>query len=273
MFGKIFASMYEGTLHGQWQAIITMQQLVVLADSEGYVDMTAQAISSRTSIPLDIIEHGLTVLSEPDSYSRNPIKDGRRIELIDPARPWGWRLVNHAYYRDLASKADKRNKDRLRIAEKRDKSRVSQQVAGSRGQSQKSPIQKQDTKATKSNGRQADHIVGHRFADFWAVYPRKVKRKQSIDLWKRKRLDQHADAIIADVYARIADDPQWKETRLIPHPTSYMNAERWYDEWREASAPEDRWKRANRIAKERGIDAFRGAPHETPEQFMARVGV
>lgn len=115
MYGKLFASMYEGTLYGQWQAIITLQQLVVLADEMGVVDMTPPAIAARTSIPLEIIEVGLTTLQNPDPYSRSPGEEGRRLVLIDDSRPWGWRIVNYRYYRDLANRDDKRRKDRERL--------------------------------------------------------------------------------------------------------------------------------------------------------------
>lgn len=119
MYGKIFESMYKGTLYGQWEAIVTFQQLIVLCDSDGVVDMTPPAIAATTSIPLDIIQKGIEALEQVDQYSRSPAHNGRRIVLIDPARPWGWRIVNHDYYRNLASKEDKREKDRARIAEKR----------------------------------------------------------------------------------------------------------------------------------------------------------
>jgi hypothetical protein len=107
MYGKLFASMYDGTLYGQWQAIVTLQQLVVLANSEGVVDMTPPAIAARTSIPLEIIEAGLVQLSEADKYSRSDAEQGRRIVLIDPDRPWGWRIVNHAKYRNMSSQRDR----------------------------------------------------------------------------------------------------------------------------------------------------------------------
>lgn len=121
MYGKLFASMYEGTLYGQWQAIVTLQQLVILADEDGIVDMTPPAISARTSVPLDIIEIGIDALSAADKYSRSPDDEGRRIVLIDESRPWGWRIVNYLYYRNLGSRVDKKIKDKKRIAEKRSK--------------------------------------------------------------------------------------------------------------------------------------------------------
>ena len=74
MYGKVFDSMYDGTLasRGPWQALVTFQQLIVLATPDGVVDMTADAISRRTSIPLEIIELGIAKLMEPDARSRTP---------------------------------------------------------------------------------------------------------------------------------------------------------------------------------------------------------
>lgn len=124
IYGKIFDSIYDGTLYGHWEAIVTMQQLIVLSTPDGVIDMTPQAMAARTSIPLDIITKGLKVLSEPDPYTRTPGEDGRRIALLDDHRPWGWRLVNHGKYRRLRDMDQKREADRDRIAEKRNKSKV-----------------------------------------------------------------------------------------------------------------------------------------------------
>jgi len=119
MYGKLFSSMYEGTLYGQWQAIVTLQQLVILADADGVVDMTPPAIAARTSIPLDIIEAGLRQLSEADKYSRSDAEEGRRIVPIDPERPWGWLIVNYAKYRDMRSAEDRKAYMREYMRDKR----------------------------------------------------------------------------------------------------------------------------------------------------------
>ena len=54
MYGKLFVQMYEGTLasKGPWEALVTFQQLIILANRHGEVDMTPDAISRRTTIPL-----------------------------------------------------------------------------------------------------------------------------------------------------------------------------------------------------------------------------
>lgn len=123
MYGKIFKSMYEGTLYGQWEAIVTFQQMIVLCDSNGILDMTPEAISARTSIPLDIIQRGLSQLSQPDPETRTLGHEGRRIQLIDEHRPWGWYIVNHDKYRALKSQEEIREKARKRKQKQRERER------------------------------------------------------------------------------------------------------------------------------------------------------
>jgi hypothetical protein len=124
MYAKIFAQIYDGTLasQGPWQALVTFQQLLILADEEGVVDMTPDAISRRTTLPLEIVQQGIDALSEPDPYSRTPDEGGRRIVLLDEARPWGWRIVNYMKYRQIKRQQDRREYMAQYQRERRNKS-------------------------------------------------------------------------------------------------------------------------------------------------------
>ena len=110
MYGKMFVQMYDGTLatRGPWQALVTFQQLITLANRHGEVDMTAEVLSRRTTIPLDIILLGLAELSKPDPGSRTPECEGRRIVPLDDHRDWGWRIVNYALYAKIRSDEERR---------------------------------------------------------------------------------------------------------------------------------------------------------------------
>ena len=110
MFGKIFESIYDGSLHGDWKALVVFQQLIVLCDSDGVIDATTRAIAARTGIPIEIINEGIEALEQPDDESRSREMEGRRIVRLDDHRSWGWQIVNHAQYRDTVSKADARTK-------------------------------------------------------------------------------------------------------------------------------------------------------------------
>ena len=119
MYGKVFESLYQGSLYGDWKAIITMQQLIVLADSKGIVDMTPQAISGMTSIPLDIIQDGIEALLLPDPDSRTDGHNGVRIKPVDDHRNWGWFLVNYDKYKNMRSAEDRREYMKNYMAEQR----------------------------------------------------------------------------------------------------------------------------------------------------------
>lgn len=72
---------------------------------------------------------------------------------------------------------------------------------------------------------------GNRFEEFWKAYPRKVNRKGAEKVWKSKRLESKADQVITDVQSRVADAGQWTDPNFIPHATTYLNNERWEDQW------------------------------------------
>ena len=157
MYGKIFDSMYTGTLYGHWEAIVTFQQLIVLCDADGIVDMTPQGICGCTSIPLDILTKGLKVLSEPDPFTRTPGSEGRRIELIDDHRPWGWHIVNHEKYKALQDADTVRAQTRARVQRHRDMKRG---VTDGNGQQRTVADEKRHTDTNTNTETKDQSIVG-----------------------------------------------------------------------------------------------------------------
>jgi hypothetical protein len=109
MYAKVFSQIYDGTLCtcGKWQALVTFQQLLVLADKNGIVDMTIAAIARRTTIPIEIIQEGIGELLKADPESRTPTEEGRRIIPLSNERNWGWEIVNYKHYRNLRSEEER----------------------------------------------------------------------------------------------------------------------------------------------------------------------
>jgi hypothetical protein len=171
VYGKLFQSMYDGTLtsKGPWQALVTFQQLIGLADRRGMVDMTMDSISRRTTIPLDIIKVGIEALSQPDPDSRSQVEEGRRIILIDAVRTWGWRLVNYEYYRNLRLAEDRREYHReygsTRRAAKKKKSTKDNKVNHGSTKSTNSisiGISSKDTVSNETVGKPAEPVPPQR---------------------------------------------------------------------------------------------------------------
>lgn len=91
------------------------EDLLTLADSDGVVDMTPEAISRRTNVPIELVRRGLAALEAPDPRSRTPDHEGRRIVRLDDHRDWGWLIVNYGKFRLTASDEQRREKTRLRV--------------------------------------------------------------------------------------------------------------------------------------------------------------
>ena len=120
-----------------WKALVTFQQMIVLCDSDGVVDITQEALHFRTGIPLEILKEGIKELESSDKRSRSLKNNGCRIIRLDAHRDWGWKLVNHKYYRDLATHEEKKERDKIRMREKRANKRSKiRGVAGCSDQSQ-----------------------------------------------------------------------------------------------------------------------------------------
>jgi len=65
------------------------------------------------------------------------------------------------------------------------------------------------------------------FEGFWTVYPRQIARGLCITIWKRRKLDDHAEDVIAAVKAWSRCE-QWRRG-IIPNPSTFLNQERWKD--------------------------------------------
>jgi hypothetical protein len=121
MYAKIFTSIYQGTLRGNSHGLLVFTNLLAHCDRDGIVDMHHRAIADEVGLTVDEVRAALLHLESPDPESRTPDEEGRRIVRLDDHRAWGWRVVNHAKYRDMKNEADRRESVRLAVAKHRAK--------------------------------------------------------------------------------------------------------------------------------------------------------
>ena len=228
MYGKVFESMYGGTLSTNWKGLITFQQMIVLCDADGIIDITTSAISRHTGIPPDIIEEGIAFLELPDPDSRTPDLDGKRIVRLDDHRSWGWFIVNHSKYKALQDSDHVREQNRIRKQRQRDKERRSRNVTDGHALSRHTDTDT-DTDNTAS------------FDAFWSLYPKKVDKKKAQVAWKKLSMSKQKLAIF-DIETRY----QGVNKQYIPNPTNYIRGERWNDESIAVDEEESIFERAER---------------------------
>ena len=223
MYGKIFSSIYDGTLGEDWRALITFQQMIILCDSDGVVDMTPESIFRRTNIPIEHIKAGIEILESKDPYSRTQGENGRRIIRLDEHRPWGWQIVNHGKYRDLNDydKVKEQNRERQKRYRKKEKSNASNVTITDDNVKSRHTDTNTDTKTLEA------------FNTFWQHYPKKKNKGQARKAWLKCSPDKPLIEKIhqAIEVAKESDDWQKDKGKYIPYPATWLNAEGWDDHY------------------------------------------
>lgn len=234
MYGKVFSQMYDGTLatKGPWQALVTFQQLIVLADMDGDVDMTAEAISRRTTVPLDVIKIGIAALEAPDPESRSPGNDGRRIVRLREHTDWGWHLVNYQRYAKIRDQEARKEYKKEWVSAKR-----RQKSTGVDSRQVSTMSTHTDTDAVKKDIVRTASVPAA-FDTFWKTWPagpRKVAKAACLKRWLSLGIkDPLEHQIIAHVRA-MAKTEQWRD--FCPAPLTYLNQRRWEDGAPQAASP------------------------------------
>jgi len=68
------------------------------------------------------------------------------------------------------------------------------------------------------------------FAEFWEAYPRKVNKKEAKQKWFKAKLPDLAFILKALEIQKQTESWQKNKGKYIPHPTTWLNQERWEDE-------------------------------------------
>ena len=113
MYGKIFASLYQGSLRGCAHEILVFTNMIASSDARGCCDKHHRAIADEVGLTVDEVRAAIATLESPDRDSRSVESEGRRIVRLDGHRDWGWGIVNHSKYRAIRNEDDRRESNRL----------------------------------------------------------------------------------------------------------------------------------------------------------------
>lgn len=108
LYSRVFLQILDSSLANDWQARFVFEDFLKLANEDGVVDMTHEAVARRTNVPMETVRHGIGILESPDPGSRNADEGGRRIVRLDDHREWGWRIVNWSRYDSIRSNLELR---------------------------------------------------------------------------------------------------------------------------------------------------------------------
>jgi hypothetical protein len=283
LFVKIFSQILDSSIAEDYLVRLVFEDMLKLADRDGFVDMTAGAIARRTNVPLEIVSRGIEKLAEPDPESRSPEEEGRRIVLIDPHRPWGWRIVNYMHYRVIRDDETRReqNRESQRRHRERDKSvtkcdgqQMSASVSNGKPRQPMSAQVEEEAEAdvdvkTISPRRKADGGVSEDLCSrIYDLYPRKVGRRDALAAIGKAiaqlRQGEGAQGMSRDEAITFltqrtetfAKSPAGQRGKFTPHPATWFNQSRYLDDPAEWKADSDLREPKPSPTKER-IDATR----------------
>lgn len=78
--------------------------MLAMANADGVVEASVPGLADFSKVTLEECQEALRKLSEPDEFSRSKENEGRRISEVDG----GWKILNHAKYREKLNLEERR---------------------------------------------------------------------------------------------------------------------------------------------------------------------
>jgi len=223
--------------------------MLATKDENGYVRGNATSLARLANVSLESAKEAIEKFQLPDPDSNSTEEDGRRIQAV----PGGWFVINHARYREK----DYREYEAERKKEYRKKQSLSRTCPGHVPDSSASAsasvsaseIKDRDRVQGKGKGKDGDP---QDFELFWSAYPRKVAKGAARKAWAATAGKRPPVAEIVSAVTTQAETEQWREAggQFIPHPATWLRAERWGDVVNDRPV----WKDCSRRCKYYDID-------------------
>ena len=141
MYGKIFKSLFYGTLCGQSDAQLVFVCLIAHADRDGDVELPPAVIATVCGLTSERISAAIGILEACDPESRSPELDGRRL---NPGGPGRWSIVNYEKCRGIRDEDERRTQTREATRRYRAKKSASSSVSRRKSRvSQREPLRAQ----------------------------------------------------------------------------------------------------------------------------------
>jgi len=133
-----------------------------------------------------------------------------------------------------------------RERDRADRRHLAQSEGGKKGNKIRLEKEKRTNTHAKKNGLAEGSEVEREFEnEFWSIYPRKVRKKDALNSYKKARKSITADIIKDSINQHLKGIWAEKEIRFIPHPSTWLNAEGWNDD---ASKPDALTEKAPAIS-------------------------
>ena len=125
-YTKLFSSIVASTIWREDDKTrLVWITMLALKNERHLVEASLPGLADLARVTLTECEKAVAKLEGPDKYSRKQDNRGRRIEKVEG----GWKILNGEYYRQLLSKEERREYQRLYQQEYRKRHKDMQEAA------------------------------------------------------------------------------------------------------------------------------------------------
>ena len=104
-YAKLFSSITESSLWSEPKEVrLLFVTMLAKANSVGFIEAAIPGLARAANLTLEEVQNAITILENPDPFSKNPDCEGRRVI---PA-PGGWIVLNYEEYRSRQSEDERR---------------------------------------------------------------------------------------------------------------------------------------------------------------------
>jgi len=238
-YTKLFRSIVDSTIWAEDDKTrIVWITMLAMADQHGEISASVPGLARAAGVEVPDCEAALEKFLSPDKYSRTTDDEGRRIEVIDG----GWSVLNHAKYRDRASKDDAKAKNAERQQRFRDRKKRNAPVTDSHA-----PVtQDRDIAEAEAEAERKPRPVSpisppvasdetHEFLNLlWELSPRRSRLRTSkrkvLTAWKRIPAKDRPDAkTVLDAYGAWLKSEEWTKDngQYVPGLHRWINDRQW----------------------------------------------
>ena len=238
--------------------------MLAIRDRWHVVNASVPGLADAARVSIEDCRRALQILSSPDPDSRTKESEGRRIKEVQG----GWFVINGELYRNKMSLDERREYNRTKQTEyrRRKESALPSCVQSSTQCTQtetetetdikqnahaqiKEPSNAQAQSKSKVNpphppkgSERAVKGPSKEFEEFWQNYPKKRDKARCMRIWNLRKLDAHFAQIMAGLRIERMS-AQWTKDKgeYIPHPSTWLNNERWESASRVVEVIEQDW--------------------------------
>lgn len=231
MYGKFFASTFEGSMMAAGPEVFSVWAYVIAKACNGKVELNPRLLAAVIGSTPEKMKLAIEQLCAPDADSRTKAEDGRRL-LYESG--FQYEVVNHKQYRAITNEEERRDyfakKKREQRARDETKSDV-KNVFDSQRLSTMSTHTEEEEETKKKTTPPTPKGESPGFIEFWKAWPksnRKGEKEKCSKVWKSLSLETELKEILAHVAAMSKSQDWLKEAgQYIPAPLVYLRNKKW----------------------------------------------